>query len=668
MNFVVKPDYVEDLRQLSGYQRNVLVISIASAGHVLSRYGDDAWDFSPYIYTKGTPNNTKKINFSSLRFSDGSCLTDPQHSFLLAGVKAFLYVRLTVNSSRSGKPLGASSITPLWQRRLRPLLRWMVKDGHRCFADLSSEACLMYVAHSRGATAWEYNNNACRKDVRLSAMTLRDRFACLEDFWTLREHLPDALTNHPWPGQSPALLAGFSKGGCKDTATEQIPDRLMAKLVQGALRFVTDGYGERLLICRAAREAGHPVDSQLGLGNWWVVNSEINRLLTACYVIINAFSGMRVSEVLSLETSCYDEHEGWDGATYGWLKGTTYKLEEDPKPAEWMVPPVVVKAVKMAVRVTAPLRGELEKRIASLEAKLLDIRYLDDSVRRKDAEALHEMKRHRLGLFLRKSCKFNRISTLSNTQISMRLKAFATHCGLKVEPADMEQIRDKSRIRVDMIWPLATHQFRKTFARYVARCILGDVRYLREQFKHWSLDMTLGYAWNEDDLLDPSLIDEILSQHEDIQSDIVLGWVDFNRNQHLTGVGGKNIESSRERKPVLIATDPRAVARQLSKGNFYLRGLGHSWCTEKECRGKGIYSVTECKDCENRVIDESHIPMWYGIRQQQIELLHIDDCGDPMWQGAVESLRYAEQILEDLGEEVDPCLVPPRPSQRRLCA
>jgi hypothetical protein len=193
------------------------------------------------------------------------------------------------------------------------------------------------------------------------------------------------------------------------------------------------------------------------------------------------------------------------------------------------------------------------------------------------------------------------------------------------------------------------------------------VRYLKKHFKHWSLDMTLGYAWNEDDLLDPTLIDEVLSEHQDIQSDIVLGWIDFNRNQHLAGAGGKNIESAREGTRVLVATDPRAVARQLSKG-YFLRGLGHSWCTEKECRGKGIYSVTECKECDNRVIDESHIPMWFGIRQQQIELLHLDDCGDPMWQGAFDSLRYAEQVLKDLGKEVEPYPVPPKPSQRRKCA
>ncbi|MDO2305844.1 tyrosine-type recombinase/integrase, partial [Escherichia coli] len=43
-------------------------------------------------------------------------------------------------------------------------------------------------------------------------------------------------------------------------------------------------------------------------------------------------------------------------------------------------------------------------------------------------------------------------------------------------------------------WEVAPHQFRMTFARYVARSQLGDVRYLRDHFKHWTLDMTAIYA------------------------------------------------------------------------------------------------------------------------------------------------------------------------------
>ena len=163
-------NYAKDIRQLAEAQRNALVITTASVGHVLSYYGHNIWYFSPLIHTKGTPEHVRKIDFSSLRFKDGSCLTDSQHSLLLAGVKALLYVRLTVNSPQSGKPLGGSSIITLWKQNLRPLLRWMVDAGHPFFDDLSPEACQAYVAHSCATQG--------RKRNRLSARTLNARFAC----------------------------------------------------------------------------------------------------------------------------------------------------------------------------------------------------------------------------------------------------------------------------------------------------------------------------------------------------------------------------------------------------------------------------------------------------------------------------------------------------------
>ncbi|MFV9533211.1 hypothetical protein ACNUI4_12410 [Pseudomonas aeruginosa] len=41
----------------------------------------------------------------------------------------------------------------------------------------------------------------------------------------------------------------------------------------------------------------------------------------------------------------------------------------------------------------------------------------------------------------------------------------------------------------------------------MARSQLGDVRYLRDHFKHWTLDMTAIYA--EDQVRDKELFDEI---------------------------------------------------------------------------------------------------------------------------------------------------------------
>ena len=663
---VLKPDGALNLRLLPEESRHALVIASGRNGLVLSLYGDHVWNLSPHIHTRNKAASSKIIDFSSPQFADASRLTDPQHAGLLESVKALLYVRLSQNSPHSGKPLSAITAIGLWMS-LCPLLRWMVDSGYGSFASLTSNTCLAYVEHSRKRPVWENCANV-RPDKKLTATTLYNYFVSVEDLWHFREFLPDALQEHPWPGQSAGSLAGIKKGGTDRTArTEQIPDRLMGLLMKESLRYVMGGYGEQLLACCNAHTKGKSVNehlAQLGLSTWQAVKPELNRLHTACYIVIAGLSGMRDSEMASLETSSYYEREGWDGAVYGWIKGQTYKLEEDPRPVEWMVPPVVKNAVDMVTQVTSPLRYKLEQQIATLEAKLRDVSYLSPTNRQQDEETLHEMKQKRHALFLNGPLWQGRIGILDSNRIRTRLKNFARHINLKVQADDLAQVLDKTEIRVGEVWPLAPHQFRRTFARYVARCILGDVRYLRTHFKHWSLDMTLGYSWGDEDYLDITLIEEILVERQNLQDNIVWGWIDITTNQHLAATGGHNIEKVRRSNLVMVATSPRTVARQLSQG-YFLRGLGHSWCTEKECQGKGIYSVTECRDCENRVIDEGHIPVWHGIRNQQIELMMRDDCGDPIWQGALEALRYAEQVLVDLGETVVPHPVPPRPSERR---
>lgn len=662
----LKLDGALNLRILPEESRHALVIASGRNGLVLSLYGDHVWNLSPHIHTRNKAASSKIIDFSSPQFADASRLTDPQHAGLLESVKALLYVRLSQNSPHSGKPLSAITAIGLWMS-LCPLLRWMMDSGYDSFASLTSEACLAYVEHSRKRPVWEHSGNG-RPDKKLTATTLYNYFVSVEDLWHFREFLPDALQEHPWPGQSAGSLAGIKKGGTDRAAkTEQIPDRLMGLLMQESLRYVMGGFGEQLLDCCNAHAEGESANehlAQLGLSNWQAIKPELNRLHTACYIVIAGLSGMRDSEMASLDTGCYYEREGWDGAVYGWIKGHTYKLEEGPRPVEWMVPPVVKNAVDMITQVTAPLRYKLEQQITTLEAKLRDVSYLSPTNRQQDEETLHEMKQKRHALFLNGPLWQSRIGILDSNTIRTRLKNFARHINLKVQADDLAQVLDKTEIRVGEVWPLAPHQFRRTFARYVARCILGDVRYLRTHFKHWSLDMTLGYSWGDEDYLDVTLIEEILAERQNLQDNIVWGWIDITTNQHLAATGGHNIEKLRRSGLVMVATSPRTVARQLSQG-YFLRGLGHSWCTEKECQGKGIYSVTECQDCENRVIDEGHIPVWHGIRNQQIELMMRDDCGDPIWQGAIDALRYAEQILVDLGETVVPHPAPPRPSERR---
>ena len=474
-----QPAYVADLTALDQAARYMLPVSIRPGGEVLSLYGDPEWDFWPYIQTRNMNASKKRISFR-IKLPDGRLLTDPVHTGLLESARTYFYVKMSKKHPSRGVTLKHSTLLTI-MNHLKKLLYWMLSNHYRQFSELTPAACMAFAQEIK------------RQEIKKNHMA--NIFSILEDLYRFRKYLVDALPEFPWPGKSACLLADSRQIGRQRGKTEQIPYRLFKKLAQGALRYVESDYGEQLLACREAYESCQFQDRQkknkaiaahlqaLQLKNWEAVQKELHRFYTACYVVIDMFSGLRDSEMGSLELGCYEEHEGWDGARYGWIKGLTYKLEKTPKTAEWMVPPVVAKAVSLAERVSAPLRAELESRIVQLEKKL-DLDYVRPELRPEDQDALYKLMQCRQSLFLNYSYRHDEINPWTNMGINFRLKELTAHLDLRVEAEDLGQVMDKDSIVVGNIWRLTPHQFRRTFAVTVARITFGDLLYLRKSVSH----------------------------------------------------------------------------------------------------------------------------------------------------------------------------------------
>jgi integrase len=72
-------------------------------------------------------------------------------------------------------------------------------------------------------------------------------------------------------------------------------------------------------------------------------------------------------------------------------------------------------------------------------------------------------------------------------------------------------------------YPLHAHQFRRTYARYVARAELGDLLTLRDHFGHWSIDMTTYYADGAPDTFetDVELLKMVTTEKMDRQNESI---------------------------------------------------------------------------------------------------------------------------------------------------
>ncbi|KAF7961406.1 hypothetical protein AWV80_00165 [Cupriavidus sp. UYMU48A] len=242
------------------------------------------------------------------------------------------------------------------------------------------------------------------------------------------------------------------------------------------------------------------------------------------------------------------------------MNGTTFKLEQDPRPAQWMVPPLVGEAIACAEMISVPMRRRVKEILYAQHHDFdadLDVNSQAELVKTiASVEKLDEC------IFLRASnVGFDPLPPL-NSSTNHLLKGIARSANLIVESDDLSDLIDRERIVAGAVWPLASHQFRRTFAVFVARNLLGDVRYLRHHFKHWSIDMTLHYA--KDPSLDDTLFTDVLSSRDELQANLVAGWI--SGTQRVTGGRAAQVIRFRERNAVKTVKDARELARAVGDG------------------------------------------------------------------------------------------------------
>lgn len=675
--------HLVDLNALASDEISDAIISSVD-DLVLSRFSDNIWEMSPYLLTKNNKQSTIRFD---CKFHDGSCLTSLEHCRLLDAAKRFLYARWRNRAPHSRKYVSARTVVNNWAQ-LRALLKWMVVRKIKTFGQLTSRHCLEYAASQKG---------------RLKRNTQIINLQILTLYYDLRNYLTDPLVEYPWGNSAPIVLVGNTHitrvNGVRMATTEIIPSRLLRIIVQKALAYVEsdadnilmtrdhileilttnrekllelhrhkypDGFSSiyrnesEYLAVRLSHISTKEINRtcvEHGFALRAGLKKELIRLRTACYIICAVFSGMRDSELASLEVGCFSKQEGFDNEIFCWLRGLTYKLERDPMPAQWMVPEVVGKAVDVATRLGAPERAGCFERIQTIEATLAESRVLSTDRSNLLAE-IRKSRKHQHALMFSEHGN-DRIQSLGGVALYNALHDFVKAAGAIVEPSDMEGVVDRNKVCVGDIWPLSPHQFRRTFAVFVARNLLGDFRYLREHFKHWSIDMTLYYMRN-DQGVDATVFSEVLTERDELQSIILEKWIQ--PDSLLSGGGGKRIIAFRNRSDVKTVNDMRDFCRKLGE-DVYVRGTGHSWCmaSGSGCGGLGLYDIILCASCGEGVIDETHLQLWRGVREQQIEVLQCPDIGAPSWQRCVTHLRKAEKILSDLGETITPYPVPPSP-------
>lgn len=605
-----------DVRELPNSLRDTLIVSaIQVDGHwvIVSRYGDERWqlDDTP----SNARNSTRYLNFQQVPTA------------FKAVMKAVIYRYLRRGRNGQPRPKGWTLRNFLFQAVF--FLRYLDALGITRLALVTPTVCTNYVTECR-----EYSQSRRSKDKPLSQGALDHRFKAVEALYELSQYTHDPIPQHPWDGTSASGLAGRTgsgaphKQGCK---TPLMSDDVFCTLFKNAYEQVQAG--KRLLDLRddvAFFVAERRTQSK------WRVRGTKNRMLahfgwedgidafnkalidlrTACYIVLASTSGCRNHELANVQSAAHCRTEDDEGTIFHWMRSKSEKT--DTGEHDWMIPEAAVQALRLMERWAKPYQAMISTEIAERR-----------KVNPLDPEIAHAQK-HQRALFLGSTkMKGNQVRTLSDDTWNRALKEFAKNVGLDCS--------------------LSSHQFRRKFANYVAHSQFGDLRYLREHFAHWSMDMTLGYAmddgWGKD--LNLELFKDIQAEYEDIKFGTVGSWLS---DEPLAGGYGRSLKQwQRDPANLALFKDHRTMVISIAESTA-IRSNGHAWCTADNdgCIGNTM-ERTRCGDCNNAVIGRGHLAIYRQLYNNLKELLGCNDIGESGRMRVLRDLDRCRDVLMQLG-------------------
>lgn len=605
-----------DVQRLPELERDALIISAAQVDGqwvILSRYGDDIWQIDGF--PSNVPASHKRLDFGKV---------PPEFR---AVMKAMLYRYLRRGRRGAGRPKG-SALLQIFTSAM-PFLRHLVALKLEHLGAVTPMICATYVAACK-----VHRQTSRSKGKPLSQRGLHERFKTVEALHELSQYTNDRMPQHPWPETSAKAMAGLTGSGARhmqSSMTPLIPDDVFCTLFERAYEQVKRG--QQLFDLRdaldalAKRRKGQSRESiiraknlHLGAYGWEgslrAFNKALIDLRTASYIVLASTSGCRNHELANLQSGAHHRTQEDEDTVYHWMRSHSDKTEAGIH--DWMIPEAAVRTLRLMERWCAPYQ-------AIIAAEILQRRRANPQ----DPQIVEALK-HRHTLFLGVDPKQdNQVRTLSSSCWNKYLKAFANDCGLS--------------------WKLASHQFRRKFANYAAHSRFGDLRYLKEHYAHWSLDMTLGYAMDDSwgQHLDLDLYADIQGELEDIKLGVVDNWLG---DESLAGGYGCSLKQwQREPQNLLIFKDHASMLKSIADSTA-IRSNDHAWCTadNEVCVGN-TFERTRCGNCNNAVIGRNHAAIYQRLFDDLRGLLHCPDIGEGGRQRVERDLNRCRSVLAQLG-------------------
>lgn len=600
-----------------------------------SYFKDAVWEMAEFNIVPGSKNYQKKFDFSKVPgFPDGFALS----------LAEYAYARLYNPPDHYDQSIKwATALNELIT--LKAFVNYCHKNNINSFNNLLTQDFVNYYKH-------------LENDVDLnikSSLRVRKIFVCIHLYYEFNSRLSYPITSQPL-GMSIEKFFGKNSKTITENATPPIPESVFNPLIVVALKYV-ENHSIQLLreleIINALwdtsknTQVSYRQDTRLyykqaqkffleqeynwrkkQIKNLNEFSSEIMFLRTACTIIVLAFSGIRPSELLSLNFGCLSTTmSGNDNLKY-YISGKVFKKHGNGSNEKWVVIPEVHKAIEILQKLVDPIR---------LKFKKTQI-FITDGTNQLFSST-HEIASKKL-------------KVLHSDSINCQINRFKSHINnLIYEPIPTY----KNEKNHDVEWNFCSSQFRRTLARSIARQPFGIIAGMI-QYKHVKTTIFEGYAGRE------KSFNSILNLEQDLADLDILKEVSIDiSNGRIAGVGGQNLKNALENEFKGRAEDykPSQIFNWLTKSqkslyvgkyNFCFFDPAKALCIEGlNDRSKPILNSCTPQHCKNSCISNRHIPLWKAQLNQAENLASITNSNNTK-ELLSNEINYLKTIIEEFKE------------------
>jgi hypothetical protein len=382
--------------------------------------------------------------------------------------------------------------------------------------------------------------------------------------------------------------------------------------------------------------------------NMTKIKGWISELQTSCFIICGAYTGMRRSELYGLNENSFKTTQIFS-KTYHTLESTYHKMTQGRgTKAEWITVPFVQKAIELAEALVRDLKHQLlvdDNPMNVHNSSCLWLGQTNKSVLPK-IRAEGSMRE-----------QFYRIAKKANAYITESdLEEF------KLINPNCNPLHADRKIKVGELWPITTHQFRRTFAVFAKRHSLCSDVAVKQQFKQ--LDLPTAEWYGEGGIasklkslhLDKELKSLLNEVTVEFKTEKIHSW--YNRGDMLYGrMGGALMRERRELPQMYKSWE--VIYQHIKDGRLDLVGTLHSYCLAGyECSMKKVTSPANCMNCENQLIEKKQAINWKNRHkkccQMLIEYNITGTLSQSIYSHFITQIRAAEKVMTYFKIEFEP--------------